>query len=139
MNCNNCGRPNDTDSNYCKYCGDNLKEATGVALNPHGTIFSGTTKSNTELGYLIIALLIIFNVCLWLFWTFVFNSIADGNKIVYKGIRMISLCLTIAQFMVMFIFAKRQIYRIVIGIIAGLVIIYDLYYLIRLLSDLDRF
>jgi hypothetical protein len=142
MNCNNCGKPNDNESNFCKYCGTNLKETTDAAINPHQTIFAtqGQPKSNTELGYLIIALIIFINICLWLFWTFLSNSISSGgNNVLYKMIRMISLCLTIAQFIVMFIFAKRQSFRIVIGIIAGFVIIYDLYYLIRMLSDISRY
>ena len=132
MNCNNCDKPTDNESNFCKYCGSNLKEATDAAINPHQTIFGSQyqPKTNTDLGYLIIALIIIINIFIWFFWGLIFRTIQSNNEIFYTAIRVISLIFSIAQFVVMFIFTKRQSYRIVIGIIAGLVILYNLYILI---------
>lgn len=140
MNCTNCGKPNDNESNFCNYCGTNLKGVSDTTTNPHHTIFTNKEqpRSNTELGYLILAIIIVVNVFLWFFWGILFRSTITGNEIIYKAIRVLSLFFTIAQFIVMIIFAKRQSFRIIIGIIAGIVIIYDLYYIIRMFTD-ERF
>src|SRR6185436_20472024 len=137
MICSNCGKTNENDSNFCKYCGDNLKS---TAIDPDHTIFDssygGLSKSNMDLGYLIVAILILVNVFMWFFWSFIFGgSDLSNNRILYKGIRLLSTTLSIAQFVVMFIFAKRQSYKIIIGIIAAIIIIYDLYYLILTLTN----
>jgi dolichyl-phosphate-mannose--protein O-mannosyl transferase len=136
MLCSNCGKTNENDSNFCKYCGNILKPIT----DPNHTIFDRSyqtlSKSNLDLGYLIVAILILINVFMWFFWSFIFggSGISD-NRILYKGIRLLSTMLSIAQFVVMFIFAKRQSYKIIIGIIAAIIIIYDLYYLILTLTN----
>ena len=135
MICSNCGKTNENDSNFCKYCGDNLNPT-----DPNHTIFERSyqvlSKSNLDLGYLIVAILILVNVFMWFFWSFIFGgSDLSNNRILYKGIRLLSTTLSIAQFVVMFIFAKRQPYKIIIGIIAAIIIIYDLYYLILTLTN----
>jgi len=136
MICNNCGKTNDSESNFCKYCGISLNPA---ATDPNHTIFDNSyhaqLKSNIDLGYLIISILILINVFLWIAWGFLSGSIIQGNEILFKGIRLISVIFSIAQFVVMFIFAKRQSYKIIIGVIAVIVILYDLYYLIQTLID----
>ena len=137
MICSNCGKTNENDSNFCKYCGDNLSRAE---TDPNHTIFDRSyqalSKSNLDLGYLIVAILILVNVFMWFFWSFIFggSGISD-NRILYKGIRLLSTTLSIAQFVVMFIFAKRQSYKIIISIIAAIIIIYDLYYLMLTLTN----
>ena len=135
MICSNCGRANENDSNFCKYCGDNLNPT-----DPNHTIFDRSygrlSRSNIDLGYLVIAVLILVNVFMWFFWSFIFGgSNMDDNRMLYKGIRVLSTILSIAQFVVMFIFAKRQSYKIVISIIAAIIIIYDLYYLMQTLTN----
>jgi dolichyl-phosphate-mannose--protein O-mannosyl transferase len=135
MICSNCGKTNENDSNFCKYCGDNLNPT-----DPNHTIFDRSyrvlSKSNLDLGYLIVAVLILVNVFMWFFWSFIFGGSDMGNnRILYKGIRLLSTTLSIAQFVVMFIFVKRQSYRIIIGIIAAIIIIYDLYYLMLTLTN----
>jgi len=136
MICNNCGKTNDSESNFCKYCGINLKPA---ATDPNHTIFDSSyltqPKSNIDLGYLIISILILINIFLWIAWRFLSGSIIQGNETFFKGIRLISVIFSIAQFVIMFIFAKRQSYKIIIGVIAVIVILYDLYYLIQTLTD----
>ena len=137
MICNNCGNTNETASNFCKYCGNNLKPA---ATDPHHTIFDNSyhaqAGSNVDLGYLLISILILINVFMWFFWGLIFNGSAiSNNRVLYKAIRLLSTIFSISQFVVMFIFAKRQAYKIIIGIIAGIVILYDLYYLIQTLTD----
>ena len=137
MTCTNCGKVNDSESNFCKYCGDNLNP---TATDPEHTIFDRTyqaqSRSYIDLGYLIIAVLVLVNVFMWFFWSFIFGG-ADlsENRDLYKTIRVLSTTLSIAQFAVMFIFAKRPAYRIIIGIIAGIIIIYDFYYLMLSLTD----
>lgn len=137
MICNNCSKANDSGSNFCKYCGNNLDP---TANDPHRTIFENAylahPKSNIDLGYLIISILILINVFLWFFWGFIFGG-ADmsNNRMLYKAIRVISTFFSVAQFVVMFIFAKRQAYKIVIAIIAAIVMLYDLYYLMQTLAD----
>lgn len=134
MTCNNCGRANDNESNYCKYCGSYLKEFQ-PEQNPfdhtHHTIFGNTyhqkQKSNAELGYLLIAILVILNVFTWMTWSFISNYVANGDQSTFRSIRFISIFFTIIQFVVMFIFARRTSYRIVISIIAAFVIFYDIY------------
>ncbi len=135
MICNNCGRANENDSNFCKYCGDNLNPT-----DPNHTIFDraygNLSSSNIDLGYLVIAILILMNVFMWFFWSFIFGySDISNNRGLYKGIRVLSTTLSIAQFVVMFIFAKRQSYKIIIGVIAAIIIIYDLYYLLLTLTN----
>ena len=137
MTCSNCGKINDNESNFCKYCGDNLNPAP---TDPDHTIFDRTyqsqPKSNIDLGYLIIATLVLVNVFMWFFWSFIFGaSDISENKSLYKSIRVLSTMLSIAQFVVMFIFAKRPVYKIIIGIIAVIITIYDLYYLWLTLTD----
>ena len=136
MTCTNCGKINDSESNFCKYCGDNLNPA---ATDPNHTIFDRTYQaqpvSNIDLGYLIIAILVLVNVFMWFFWSFIFGGDLSENRNLYKMIRVLSTTLSIAQFAVMFIFAKRPAYKIIIGIIAGIIIIYDFYYLMLSLMD----
>jgi len=138
MICSNCGKTNENDNNFCKYCGENLNQA--VTTDPNHTIFDrsygGLSKSNIDLGYLVIAILILMNVFMWFFWSFIFGgSDISNNRGLYKGIRVLSTTLSIAQFVVMFIFAKRQSYKIIIGVIAAIIIIYDLYYLMLTLTN----
>lgn len=138
MNCNKCARENDNDSNFCKYCGNNLKQTrTDVsAIDPNFTIFDNpyqNVKTNTELGYLIISIIILINIFIWFFWGLLSGS-GIRNDIFYKGLRMLSIFFSIGQFVVMFIFTKRQTYRIVIGIIGAVVTLYNMYYLIEALS-----
>ena len=136
MTCTNCGKINDSESNFCKYCGDNLNP---TATDPNHTIFDRTyqaqPRSNIDLGYLIIAILVLVNVFMWFFWSFIFGANLSENRDLYKMIRVLSTTLSIAQFAVMFIFAKRPAYRIIIGIIAGIIIIYDFYYLMLSLTE----
>ena len=137
MTCANCGKINDNESNFCNYCGDNLNP---TSTDPDRTIFDRTyqpqPRSNIDLGYLIIATLILVNVFMWFFWSFIFGaSEINDNKSLYKSIRVLSTILSIAQFAVMFIFAKRTAYKIIIGIIAGIITIYDLYDLWLTLTD----
>jgi len=135
MTCTNCGKINDSESNFCKYCGDNLNPA---ATDPNHTIFDRTYQaqpmSNIDLGYLIIAILVLVNVFMWFFWSFLFGGDLSENRNLYKMIRVLSTTLSIAQFAVMFIFAKRPAFKIVIGVIAGIIIIYDFYYLMLSLT-----
>jgi hypothetical protein len=137
MTCANCGKINDSESNFCKYCGDNLNP---TAADPSHTIFDRTyqaqPRSNIDLGYLIIAILILVNVFMWFFWSFIFGGDdLSENRDLYKMIRVLSTTLSIAQFAVMFIFAKRPAYKIIIGIIAGIIILYDFYYLMLSLTE----
>jgi len=134
MICPNCGNANENENNFCKHCGHDLKKAA----DPNGTIFSSPTKTNSnfDLGYLIIAILVLFNIIMWMAWNFfVRSAFNDESKILYKAIRSISTIFSIAQFTVMFIFAKKPAYKIVIGIIGAFVIIYDLYYLVLAFSS----
>lgn len=140
MTCTNCGKTNDSESNFCKYCGDNLNP---TASDPSLTIFERsylpTPKTNVDLGYLLIAILVLINVFMWFFWSFIFGATGmDDNRILYKGIRTLSTILSITQFVVMFIFAKKQAYKIIIGIIAVIFLLYDFYYLFLSLTD-NRF
>ena len=136
MTCTNCGKINDSENNFCKYCGDNLKP---TPTDPNHTIFDRAyrahPRSNIDLGYLIIAILVLVNVFMWFFWSFIFGGNLSENRDLYKMIRVISTTLSIAQFVVMFIFAKRQSYKIIIGVIAAIIIIYDLYYLMLTLTN----
>lgn len=137
MICRNCGKTNENDNNFCKYCGDNLNP---TSTDPNHTIFDSSygvlSKSNIDLGYLVVAILILVNVFMWFFWSFIFGgSDINNNRVLYKGIRVLSTTLSIAQFVVMFVFAKRQVYKIIIGIIAAIIIIYDLYYLLQTLTN----
>ena len=141
MTCNNCSRNIDTDSSYCKYCGVVLKESllnTDPTADLHQTIFGNAytppVRSNADLGYLMIALMIILNALTWVAWRYLSSAMINGNENTFKLVRFISVFFSIAQFVVMFIFTKRQSYKIIIGVIAFLVIIYDVYFLIEALS-----
>ena len=136
MNCYKCGRSNDDDSSFCKHCGNNLKDPDVVVTNPDYSIFDNPTllaKPNTELGYLIIALIILINIFLWFIWGLIGPT--GDNLSFYKAARIFSTILIIGEFVVMFIFTKRQGYRVAIGIIGAIVLMYNLFYLIESLSN----
>ena len=131
MNCYKCGKSNDDDSTYCKHCGNNLKDPDAAATNLHYTIFDNPTqpaKFNTELGYLIISLIILINISLWFFWGLL--GVSNSNIALFKASRIISILFVISEFAVMFIFTKRPGYRVTIGIIGAIVTIYNLFLLI---------
>jgi hypothetical protein len=136
MICSNCGKPNENENNFCKNCGHSLSTAS---TDPSRTSFTNTpaarSYTNIDLGYLLIACLALINICFWLAWNFISKSVENNDtQILYKLVRTISVVFSIAQFVVMFIFAKKQVYKIVIAIIAAFVIIYDLYYLVQTLT-----
>jgi hypothetical protein len=135
MNCSNCGRPVDSESNYCKYCGTSLNRETDPQRTIFDTPYQTETKSNIDLGYLIISILILINVFIWIIWGVLFGRVIRDNELLYKSIRILSTVFSIAQFIVMFVFTKRPSYRIVIGVIGGIVILYNLYYLIQTLTE----
>ena len=131
MNCYKCGKNNDDDSSFCKHCGNNLKDPDAAVINPHYTIFenpSQQVKPNTELGYVIISLIILTNISLWFFWALA--GVSNANVALFKASRIISILFVISEFTVMIIFTKRQRYRVTIGIIGAIVTIYNLFFLI---------
>lgn len=132
MICSNCGNVNENENNFCKHCGHDLK----AAADPNHSIFNynpaKSINSNMDLGYLIIAILVLVNICTWIAWGFFSSSILNSsNEVLYKGIRVLTTLFSIAQFVVMLVFAKKQAYRMVIGVIGAFVVLYDLYYLIQ--------
>lgn len=131
MNCKNCNKQNDDDSNFCKHCGDSLRDTSHIVAYNQNTIFGTQNQpgSNNETGYFIIALITMFNVAMWFFWTIILRPFDDGSTTMYSGLRVLSIFLTIAQFVIMFIFTSRLSYRIVIGIIAAFVVMYDVFWL----------
>jgi len=134
MNCSNCGRSNESDSNYCKNCGTNMRSEIA---NPYQTIFNDQLhqpRSNTELGYLIIALLIAFNILLWITFPSLSVSVFDDSRMLFLVLRIISAFLIVAEFVVMFIFAKRKGYRIVIGIIGTIALLSNISLLVQTLT-----
>lgn len=144
MNCPNCNKPDDGDNNFCSHCGQQLKQdVSEVTQVNQQTIFaSGASmqkQSNTELGYLIIALLVLVNVIIWFVWSYVFRSVTSGNSFILYALRFITLALTIGQFVTMFIFSRRQAYRIVITIIGGIIIIYNIFIIIQTFNSLRGF
>jgi hypothetical protein len=135
MNCPHCNQPNASENNFCSQCGQIMKQEAGIAAQQ--TIFTThEKKSNADLGYMIVALLIFANVVLWLGWSLIGTRITDGNRAFYYMIRIISIGLAIGEFIVLFIFAKRAVYRIIIGIVGMLVALYNLFILIKTFKDL---
>ena len=136
MNCNNCGKSIDSESNYCKHCGFNLNP---LATNPHSTIFDSSyqahTKSNTDLGFLIILIIIVVNVLFWALWSFIGNSLANYRTNIMV-LRIVGAASVATQLIVMLTFTKRKNYRIVIGILGALIILYEIYSLIWSLTIL---
>lgn len=133
MICSNCGKPNEDENNFCKHCGHDLKISSA---DPNRTIFNTSrniqTSSNTDLGYLIVAGLVLINVCMWIFWAVFAKSVINENTgLLYKVLRAFSVIFTIGQFVAMIIFSKRLVFRVIIIVIAAIVIIYDLYWLIE--------
>ena len=131
MNCYKCGKINDDDSIFCKHCGNSLKDPDAAATNLHYTIFdnpSQKAKLNTELGYLIIALIILINISIWFFWGVI--GVSNGNIALFKASRILSVLFVITEFTVMILFTKRHGYRVAIGIIGTIVTIYNLFFLI---------
>jgi len=153
MFCPNCGKENENENSFCKYCGHDLKTlATPPPIQTPPTPITLTTTaapqrtsynappnpvhSNIDLGYLFIAILAFINMFLWLAWNFIFNSRIDQDTaVIYKLIRVASTILSMAQFLVMLIFAKKAVYKVLIAIIGVIVIIYELYYLIQFLAN----
>jgi len=73
---------------------------------------------------------------LWLAWNFIFDSrVNKDTEVVFKLLRIASTIILMAQFLVMLIFAKKAVYKVLIAIIGVIVIIYELYYLIQFLAN----
>jgi dolichyl-phosphate-mannose--protein O-mannosyl transferase len=109
---------------------------SAAAIDLHHTIFENPyqqTRENAELGYLVIALLIVTNVLLWIIWPLLFGAIGS-NEVLYKMMRAFSVILSVAEFVVMFIYARRRSYRIIIGIVGGITLLSNLFYLVQVLS-----
>ena len=159
MFCPNCGKSNENENKFCKYCGHDLKPVlatfpatptpvtpvttpvtqTTPAADPHRNVYSNQynrpVHSNIDLGYLIIAILVVINVFIWMVWNLSARNIPGNDyQAVYKLVRVITTIISIAQFIVMLIFAKKPVYKILIGLIAAFVILYDLYYLVQSFS-----
>lgn len=145
MNCSNCGQLNDNESNFCKNCGYDLKMNRAVnRMNPADPDFSifdnysqPLKKSTTDLGYLIISLIILTNIFLWFAWSFFGNSISNEYRTGIKVLQVLGSFFLVTEFIVMLVFTKRSSYRIVIGIIGGIVAISQIVSLIRTLTYLD--
>ena len=164
MFCPNCGKSNENENKFCKFCGHDLRTApSSIATTPvtpptpvtpvttpvtqttpvadtHRNIYNNPynrppVHSNIDLGYLIIAILVVINIFIWMVWN-VSSSNISGNdyQSVYKLVRVLSTIISIAQFIVMLIFAKKAVYKVLIGLIAAFVILYDLYYLVQSFS-----
>jgi hypothetical protein len=145
MTCINCGKINDSESNFCKYCGSRLKtNITGNQVDqpdPNFSIFNTYDqpgkKTNADLGYLIISIIIITNIFMWLVWTF----LGISRQVEYRtGIRVLQVLGTLflfSEFVVMFAFTKRTSYRIVIAIIGAFVLISQIITLIKIMGVLD--
>ncbi len=137
MNCTNCGQNIDSESNYCKHCGFNLNP---LATNPHSTIFENAyetqANSNTDLGFLILLIIIAFNILLWALWSFIGSTLPTGYRANVIALQFISAASLLAQFIVMFTFTKKQNYRVIIIVIGALIILYQIYSLIRTMTIL---
>jgi len=117
---------------------------SGNQINPTDPNFSifniydqSEKKANTDLGYLIISIIIITNIFMWLAWSFLGIS---QNVEYRKGIRILQVLgafFLLAEFVVMFAFTKRTSYRIVIGIMGAFVLISQIISLIKIMSLLD--
>ena len=137
MNCTNCAKTVDNDSNYCKHCGYNFDP---LAANPHSTIFENSyqapARSKTDLGFLIILIIITFNILLWALWSFIGSSLPSGYRTNVIALQIISAASLVAQFIVMFIFVKKQNYRTIIVVVGGLIMFYQIYSIIRTMTFL---
>ena len=135
MNCTNCGKTIDSDSNYCKHCGYNFDP---LATNPHSTIFDSSyqahPRSNTDLGFLIILIIIAFNILLWALWSFIGSFLPSGYRANVIALQIIGAASLVAQFIVMFTFTKKQNYRTIISIIGALITLYQIYSVIRTMT-----
>ena len=102
-----------------------------IVTDPDYSIFSDPAirlqKTNVEIGYMIIALLMITNMISWVVVPLIGRRFFDNYQSSIKLLQTFSLLLIVAEFVVMFIFSKRISYRIVIGIIGGIVVLFQLY------------
>jgi len=144
MNCNRCGRENEIDSNFCKNCEQQFKYDLKInfiaSTDPNYTIFNSeyVVSHNTDLGYLIISLIIAFNLFTWLAWSFVGRNIGNEYRLGLSILQVLSAFFLVSQFIVMFLFTKRANYKITIGIIGAFVLLSQIYNIINVLSYMNR-
>lgn len=140
MLCKNCNHEIDPDSNFCKQCGIGQTSKTATFQNdtndPNYTIFSSlkSDKSNLDVGYLIIAIIVLLNIFLWYFWTLIGGNVGSDYRLTVSILRIISALFLLTEFAVMIFFTKNRNYRITIIIIGLVIAITQFYNIIQFLK-----
>jgi zinc-ribbon domain len=147
MFCNNCGKQNDDNSKFCVNCGQSLSpsppaffQSGGNRPHPEQHLFEtlpelkGTEKTDT--GYFLITLLTMLNVAMWFIWSKSTANSITGHESFYKIIRILTVLFLMGQFIISFLFTKKEVYKIIIVIVGLACTAYYFYYLIE---DLKRF
>jgi zinc-ribbon domain len=144
MYCSDCGRQNEDYYKYCTHCGAPLPGAGQTASNraeispaagnwqPGAAQFkTGGAESpfmNASMGFVIIAALFALNTLNWYIWE---KTIAKGDFYKhfgqYKTTMVLSIVIIAAQFVTMFLFARKEIYKIIILITGLLILGYNIY------------
>ena len=133
--CKFCGRLVEANSKFCFHCGGNIEDITQTENNSElenntdiidKIVFSSPNKSNQISDQIFIIGLISFLIML--FWVligrFMPNSFKFENKMFLKPISILT---AIAVPLLCAIFTKRQINRIVLAIITGIIFFYYIF------------
>lgn len=130
MTCQNCGKTSNPGDRFCAQCGHNL----GPGMPPPLTGIQPANGMNAknqqvnDLGYLLIAAITLVNVIIWRLWSLLSISYDSGA---FLGMRAFSIMLIAAEFSIMFFFSKKLVFRILIGVIFGIVLLNNLVDLIQ--------
>ncbi len=122
MTCSNCGAPITPNDPYCAKCGQKQAAAASPPPMPPNmpSYTAGVNQKVNDLGYLLIPLLTFVNIFIWRVFSLLSLSFNSG---VYMGMRIFAVLLLAAQFAIALIFVKKPVYKILIAVIFGLVMI----------------
>lgn len=133
--CKFCGKVIDSDSRYCAYCGGNLENLVSID-QPQFSVQNDTQKVENDSSieavetefsitdqYFTIGLV---SFLIFVFWAFVNRYIETAYQ--YSEIWKIISIITISAIPILcVIFTKKQSYRIVLGVMAGITILYYIF------------
>lgn len=135
MICNKCGDENEDKNNFCKNCGQNLR--ADIIADPNYSIFDGTLvqdKKNTDIGFLVISIIITINLLAWLVWSWVASSMNSEYRTTLQFLQIFASICVLTQFVIMLIFIKKVSNKIMIGIFGFIVLIIQINNFIRIMS-----
>jgi Na+-translocating ferredoxin:NAD+ oxidoreductase RnfA subunit len=135
MICNKCGGENEDKNNFCKNCGQNFK--ADHASDPNYSIFDSTyiqEKKNTDIGFLVVSIIITVNILAWLVWSWVASSLHGEYRTTLQFLQIFGSICVLTQFVFMLLFTNKPRNKVLIGILGFFVLIVQIINLVRIIN-----